>query len=100
MSNESETEQVRFVPQLDEMLTAEEAAPWLKTTVRNLHEKSKGHRAQIPAFRSGLKGPRYHPRTIITKMALDAGLSLEAVAASFGLRIVQAVRHGDHTGGS
>jgi hypothetical protein len=50
---------------------------------RTVLEKSKGRRPAIPVFRLG-KIFKYHPRTIIAKLAQDAGVNPELIAASFG----------------
>jgi hypothetical protein len=72
-------------PKLDDMLTREEAAAWLQLTIADLAKKSAGPKPVIPVFRLGHKSARYHPRTIITKLAQDSGRSFEQIAASFGM---------------
>jgi hypothetical protein len=66
---------------LDEMLTPARAAKWLGISQRNLGEKNR--KGVIPAIRLGHKTIRYHPRTVITKLALDAGTSPKVIAAMF-----------------
>lgn len=68
--------------QLDDMLTAEDAAPWLKISVRELRAKSKGHRPAIPVFKINSRVHRYHPRTIIAKFQRDAGMPESLIAAA------------------
>lgn len=75
----------RFTPKLDDMLTRAEAAKWLQITERTLSERSRGLRPKIVAFDPGGQGARYHPRTIITKLARDAGVPMDQIAASFGI---------------
>ncbi len=82
----AQTLPIRFLdtaaPPLDGMLTPQEAAAWLRMGVETLLEKSRGRRAEIPAFRPGHKTVLFHPRTIITKLALDAGVDPRVMAAS------------------
>lgn len=70
---------------LDDMLTQEEAAAWLKMPLRALALKSRGRKPMIPAFRVGDRSPRYHPRTILAKLAKDAGVPMDLLAASHGI---------------
>lgn len=72
---------------LDSMLVPEQAAKWLQMKPATLLAKSKGWKAVIPAFRLNSKVVRYHPRTIIAKMAADAGVKAETIAASLGFKI-------------
>lgn len=71
-------------PGLDDMLEREEAAAWLKMSKAELSEKSNGLRPVIPAFKLSERMVRFHPRTILAKLARDAGVPLETIAASFG----------------
>ncbi|HVU07823.1 MAG TPA: hypothetical protein VHG89_04690 [Verrucomicrobiae bacterium] len=73
-------------PHLDEMLETEDAAKWLKIPSRQLLANSKGQNAKIPGFWINQRVVRFHPRTIIAKLAHDAGLPPELVAAMFGLK--------------
>jgi hypothetical protein len=68
---------------LDDLLTLDEAAAWLRLNRRDLSEKSRGRRAVIPAIRVNRKVIRFHPRTILAKFAADAGVPLEVIAASY-----------------
>jgi len=77
----------RFVPHLDDMLTREQAAAWLHMTVRDLAAKSAGLKPKIPVFKLGHKTVLYHPRTVIAKMANDAGVPAHLIAASFGMHV-------------
>jgi hypothetical protein len=73
------------VPELDEMLLQEEAAGWLRLTPRQLGKDSSGRKPKIPAFAISRKSKRFHPRTVIAKLARDAGVPMDIIAASFGL---------------
>lgn len=75
-----------FVPNLDDLLTIEQAAQWLKLTPERLMAKTKGRTPQVPAFKINQRVIRFHPRTILAKLARDAGVSTETIAASFGAR--------------
>ena len=68
--------------ELDDMLETPAAAKWLGLSVRELLTKSKGRKAKIPAMWLNRRVVRYHPRTIIAKLAVDAGVSPEVIAAS------------------
>lgn len=70
--------------QLDDMLTVEEAAPWLKMSVKDLRAKSKGRKPIVPPFRMTAKTIRYCPRIVIAKLAADAGIGQELIAAAMG----------------
>lgn len=72
-------------PDLDEMLPLDEAASWLRMTPDVLMGKTKGHRPLIPAFKLNQRVIRFHPRTVIAKLAADAGVDPEVIAASFGI---------------
>jgi hypothetical protein len=72
-------------PQLDDFLSVEECSAWLGISVKTLLKKSKGRAPVIPAFRVGHKTLRYHPRTIIAKLAKDSGVHPDVISASFGL---------------
>ena len=74
---------------LDDMLTTPQAALWLNMTERELLAKTKGRKPAIPGFWINRRVVRFHPRTIIAKMARDAGVDPETVALSFGLTIVR-----------
>ena len=68
---------------LDKFLTSREAAEWLGITQPVLvNKKIKGRNPEIPAFPIGHKSYRYHPRTIIAKLAKDAGVPFDVIAAS------------------
>lgn len=72
--------------QLDELLSLADAAEWFRLAPRKLSLKSKGPRAKIPGFWLNSRTVRFHPRTIIAKLAKDAGVAPETIAASMGLR--------------
>lgn len=67
---------------LDDMLTLEECAAWLKLNARALAAKSKGRRASVPAIWLNSRVVRFHPRTIVAKFAAEAGVPFEVIAAS------------------
>jgi hypothetical protein len=71
----------RYIPQLDEMLDREQCAAWLGVTERWLIENAD----KIVPFRPSHKSVFYHPRTILAKMAFDAGVPLQIIAASHGI---------------
>ena len=73
-------------PELDDLLTTVAAAEWLQMSERELLARSRGQRAAIPAFAIGHRTKRYHPRTILAKLAREAGVPLETISASFGLK--------------
>ena len=77
--------QEKITVELDAMLTLEEAAPWLRLKPRELSAKSRGCKPAIPAFRLNQRVIRFHPRTIIAKLAHDAGVPLAVISASFSL---------------
>lgn len=70
---------------LDEMLTLEQAAQWLGMNPRVLAQKSRGRKPIIPAFRLGHRLVRFHRRTVIAKLAADAGVSPEVIQKGMGL---------------
>lgn len=65
------------------MLRTDEAAKWLSMRPRDLLARSKGRNPKIPGFWINRKVVRFHPRTIIAKLAADAGVAPEVIAASF-----------------
>ena len=67
---------------IDAMLKTEEAAKWLGLSTRALVASSKGRKAKIPAFWINQRVVRYHPRTIIAKLASDAEVAPEVIAES------------------
>lgn len=71
---------------LDDMLDADSAAKWLRLSKRELFAKSRGRGAPITAFRMSRKSVRFNPRTIIAKMARDAGVPESLIAASLNLK--------------
>ena len=79
----------KYVPQsLDEFLSLEQAAGWLGyARPRDLADKTKGLRPEIPAFRVNSRKIMFHPRTVITVLASRAGVKPELIAVSFGLRL-------------
>ncbi len=73
-----------YLPGLDEMMEAPQAAKWLKMSQRQLLAESKGKGAKIPGFWLNRRVVRFHPRTIITSFARDTGLTPDFIAAMFG----------------
>lgn len=70
---------------LDDLLTPDDAATWLKfKRKRELLEKSKGRNPKIFPFRLSRKAVVYHPRTVLAKLARDNGAPLDFIAAVFG----------------
>lgn len=65
------------------MLEPDAAAKWLRLTKRDLLEKARLE--IIPKFSIGVKTLRFHPRTIIAKLASDAGVTPQIIAASFSI---------------
>jgi hypothetical protein len=83
MSTEDQTE--RFTPKLDDLLTRDQCAEWLQVEARYLAEDAMEVKPKIPVFRPSRKVVRYHPRTILSKLAREAGVPMEVIAASYGL---------------
>ena len=71
---------------LDDMLKAPEAAKWLQMSTRELLAKAQGRRAAIPGFWLNDRVVRFHPRTIIARLAADSGVDPEVIAASLNLK--------------
>lgn len=69
---------------LDELMETSEAAQWLKINSKQLLTDSKGKNAKIPGFWFSDRVVRFHPRSILAKLAHDAGLSPLLIAAMFG----------------
>lgn len=78
----SETGIIR-IPFLDQMMDTAEAAEWLKINSHNLLRVSKGLNAKIPGFWITDRIVRFHPRTIIVKVAFDAGVPPEVIMSQF-----------------
>ena len=56
---------------------------WLGITREVLiNKKIKGRNPIIPPFRLGNREYKFHPRTIIAKLAKDAGVPFEVIATS------------------
>ena len=59
----------RMVPEsLDEILTLEECASWLRVRPRDLKDKVRAGR--IPAIRLNQRVFRFHPRTVLLKLGV------------------------------
>lgn len=69
--------------QLDEMMTPERAASWLQISMETLMEKYR--KKQIPGAAIGHRTVRFHPRTVIAKLAFDGGVSPKVIAAMFNM---------------
>jgi hypothetical protein len=52
----------------------------------------EGSNGMIPAFRVGERQMRFHPQTVIAKLAADAGVNRAVIEASLGLS--PSVHHG------
>jgi hypothetical protein len=74
---------------LDEMMEPARAAQWLNLSVQALLARSRGRGAIIPSVQCGVRLTRYHPRTIIAKMANDAGVPVEVIMASMNVKPVR-----------
>jgi hypothetical protein len=68
---------------LDQMMKSEEAAEWLRMKLRDYIKKCRT--GVIPAFRVGERQMLCHPRTVIAKLADDAEVKPEVIAASLTL---------------
>src|ERR1041385_7742306 len=66
---------------LDDLLTLKECAAWMRMAPRELAGKSKGRNPTIPGFWINQRVVRFHPRTIIAKLAHDAGVAPAVVAS-------------------
>jgi hypothetical protein len=69
--------------QLDDLLTLEECSEWIGLNKRDLSAKSKGRRAVIPGFWINRKVVRFHPRTVLAKLARESGVPESLIAAAF-----------------
>jgi hypothetical protein len=65
-------------------MNAEEAAKWLGMSKGKLLVAAGGSRPKIVGFWINERVVKFHPRTVLAKMAADAHVPLEAIAASFG----------------
>lgn len=71
---------------LDRVLLLSEAAAWLRMSERELAVKSRGgKKARIPGFWINQRVVRFHPRTVLAKMAADQGVPFEVIAAAFAV---------------
>ena len=87
-----EIESSRPVIHLDDMLETADAASWMGLCERKLLAKgkrAKGKAAKIPGFWLNQNVVRWNPRTIIAKLAADAGVAPEVIAAMFKIEIKQ-----------
>jgi hypothetical protein len=50
---------------LDDILSLDEAAAWLRMNPRTLLLHTKGRNPRVPAIRISRKDVRFHPRTIL-----------------------------------
>ncbi|HXT10982.1 MAG TPA: hypothetical protein VN873_05410 [Candidatus Angelobacter sp.] len=76
-----ENPNLKYVPRLDEMLTREQCAAWLQQSERWLWENED----KVVPFKPSHKVILYHPRTVLARMAFDAGVPLQIIAASYGV---------------
>lgn len=70
---------------LDVMLTLDEASEWLRMNSDNLAARSQGHKPKIPGFWFNERVVRFNPRTVIAKLAADAGVEPAVIAAMFSI---------------
>lgn len=70
---------------LDDLIDREPCAAWLGVASTWLAQDAMKASPKIPCFSLGHKTKRYHPRTILTVLAKRAGVSLEIIAASYGV---------------
>jgi hypothetical protein len=75
------------VTNLDQLLTLNEAARWLRMNERDLSARSQGRNPSIPGIWINKRVVRFHPRAVLAKFANDAGVALEVVAAMFNLQV-------------
>ena len=85
METQDQPPQLRTEFDLDQMLDISGACVWLKMGRRQLLAKCVGRKPIIPVFRLSERSMRFHPRTIIAKLAADAGVSPEIIAASLNM---------------
>lgn len=71
---------------LDDLLTLDECSRWFRLNKRDLARKSRGKRASIPGFWINCKVVRFHPRTILAKLAQESGVPPETIAAAFQIK--------------
>lgn len=69
---------------IDRIITPQEMAVLIGVEPRQLCKYSQGRNPKIPAIRISAKVVRYHIRSVLAKLALDSGLSIELVGAMFG----------------
>jgi hypothetical protein len=81
-------------PCLDELMETPEAAKWLKVNPRLLLDESRGQKAKIPGFWINDRTVRYHRKFILAKLAHDAGLPTELIAAVLSERGVASTTTG------
>lgn len=79
-----------FIPNsLDQLLTLDEAARWLRMRKRDLSARSKGHNPSIPGIWINERVVRFHPRLMLAKMASDSGAPTGIVTAVFSTQEVK-----------
>lgn len=66
---------------LDDFLKPDTAAKWLGISEQDLSRKYR--QGKIPGIKLGHRTVRYHPRTVITKLAMDSGVSPKVIATMF-----------------
>ena len=75
-----------YVPDLDELLTPQQCVAWMKQgDLKDAERWLRENERTIVPFRPSHKVKLYHPRTILAKMAFDAGVPLQIIAASYGV---------------
>jgi hypothetical protein len=70
---------------LNDMLKLEEASAWLKMNKKDLAIRSKGRKPKIPAFWFNERVVRFNPRTVIAKLAADAGVDPAVIQAMLAI---------------
>ena len=82
----TENQNSQYAPHLDELLTPEQCIAWMKQTgLKEPRRWLQENAGTIVPFRPSHKVTLYHPRTILAKMAFDAGVPLQIIAASYGV---------------
>lgn len=71
-----------MAPELDQLLTPDDAAKWIGISRRELAEKSSGRKPLIPVISIGHKTKRYHLRTILAAFAERSGVSPQTITAA------------------
>lgn len=65
-------------------MDADEAAKWMGMCKAKLLVAASGARPKIVGFRINERVIKFHPRTVLAKLAADANVPVEVIAASYG----------------